>query len=296
MGVAITRSPIWKSIWSEPCFLHPSSAIPATTTTDKRHNEGSAGRLNMVNPQSSGNRTERQIERRTAAAVAALVVMLAAAAALAPAFQSTHPLTGRRIANVMGSSGADWLERPERETEENVEGALNAIDLKPGMTVAEVGAGTGYVALRMAKRVGPTGKVYANDLQPEMLDLLRSNAARAGVTNVETVLGFATDPKLPAGQIDLIILVDVYHEFSQPQKMLQGIRAALKPDGRLVLLEYRKEDPAVPILPDHKMSVAQAKTEVEAEGFKLDSVIESLPRQHIFIFTKAAARGAAAGK
>jgi len=231
-----------------------------------------------------------------AAAVAALVVMLAAAAAVAPAFQSTHPLTGRRIANVMGSSGADWLERPERETEENVEGALNAIGLKPGMTVAEVGAGTGYVTLRMAKRVGPTGKVYANDLQPEMLDLLRSNAAKAGVTNVETVLGFATDPKLPTAQIDLIILVDVYHEFSQPQKMLQGIRAALKPDGRLVQLEYRKEDPAVPILPDHKMSVAQAKTEVEAEGFKLDSVIETLPRQHILIFTKAAARGAAAGK
>ena len=231
-----------------------------------------------------------------AAAVAALVVMLAAAAAVAPAFQSTHPLTGRRIANVMGSSGADWLERPERETEENVEGALNVIGLKPGMTVAEVGAGTGYVTLRMAKRVGPTGKVYANDLQPEMLDLLRSNAAKAGVTNVETVLGFATDPKLPTAQIDLIILVDVYHEFSQPQKMLQGIRAALKPDGRLVQLEYRKEDPAVPILPDHKMSVAQAKTEVEAEGFKLDSVIETLPRQHILIFTKAAARGAAAGK
>jgi precorrin-6B methylase 2 len=250
----------------------------------------------MVNPQSSGNRTERQIERRTAAVVASLVVMLAAAAALAPAFQSTHPLTGRRIANVMGSSGADWLERPERETEENVEGALNAIGIKPGMTVAEVGAGTGYVALRIAKRVGPTGKVYANDLQPEMLDLLRSNAAKAGVTNVETVLGYATDPKLPADQIDLTILVDVYHEFSQPQKMLQGIRAALKPDGRLVLLEYRKEDPAIPILPDHKMSVAQAKTEVEAEGFKLDSVIETLPRQHIFIFTKAAAKGAAAGK
>jgi len=232
---------------------------------------------------------------RTTTGIAALLMLLAAAA-LAPAFQSTHPLTGRRIANVMGYSGADWLERPESETEENVEGALNAVGLKPGMTVAEVGAGTGYVALRMAKRVGPTGKVYANDLQPEMLDLLRANAARAGLTNVETVLGFATDPKLPAGQMDLIILVDVYHEFSQPQKMLQGIRAALKPDGRLLQLEYRKEDPAVPILPDHKISVAQAKTEVEAEGFKLDSVIETLPRQHMLIYTKAAARGAVAGK
>jgi ubiquinone/menaquinone biosynthesis C-methylase UbiE len=224
----------------------------------------------------------------------ALLVLLAAAAVLAPAFQSTHPLTGRHIANVMGFRGADWLERPERESEENVEGALDAIGLKPGMTVAEVGAGTGYVALRMAKRVGPGGKVYANDLQPEMLGLLRDNAAKAGITSVQTVLGSETDPKLPPGQIDLIILVDVYHEFSQPQKMLQGIRRALKPDGRLVQLEYRKEDPNVPILPDHKMSVAEAKTEVEAEGFKLQPVIETLPRQHILIYTKASAKAAAA--
>jgi SAM-dependent methyltransferase len=214
---------------------------------------------------------------------------MALVAALAPAFQATHPLTGRHIAPVMGVGGADWLERPERESEENVEGALNAIGLKPGMTVAEVGAGTGYVALRMARRVGPLGKVYANDVQPEMLRLLRGNASKAGLANVVTVLGSETDPKLPLGQIDLIILVDVYHEFSQPQKMLQGIRAALKPDGRLVQLEYRKEDPAVPILPDHKMSVAEAKTEVETEGFKLGPLIETLPRQHILIYTKVAA-------
>ena len=235
--------------------------------------------------------------------MAALVAMFSASLVLAPAFQapapasqSTHPLTGRHIANVMGFRGADWLERPERESEENVEGALDAIGLRPGMTVAEVGAGSGYVALRMAKRVGPSGKVYANDLQPEMLGLLRNNAAKGGITNVETVLGSETDPNLPAGQMDLIILVDVYHEFSQPQKMLQGIRRALKPDGRLVQLEYRKEDPNVPILPDHKMSVAEAKIEVEAEGFKLDPVIETLPRQHILIYKKATARGAAAAK
>jgi ubiquinone/menaquinone biosynthesis C-methylase UbiE len=212
---------------------------------------------------------------------------MALLAALAPAFQATHPLTGRHIAQVMGVGGADWLERPERESEENVEGALNAIGLRPGMTVAEVGAGTGYVALRMARRVGPSGKVYANDVQSEMLQLLRANASKAGLSNVVTVLGSETDPKLPLGQIDLIILVDVYHEFSQPQKMLRGIRAALKPDGRLVQLEYRKEDPTVPILPDHKMSVAEAKTEVEAEGFKLGPVIETLPRQHILIYTKS---------
>src|ERR1019366_5533339 len=142
---------------------------------------------------------------------------------------------------------------------------------------------------------GPTGKVYANDVQPAMLQLLRGNALKAGLSNVSTVLGSETDPKLPSGQIDLIILVDVYPEFSEPKKMLQGIRAALKPDGRLVQLEYRKEDPAVPILPDHKMTVAEARTEVEAEGFKLGPVIETLPRQHILIYTKAAAKGAAAG-
>jgi len=226
--------------------------------------------------------------------VAALLALLTASPALAPAFQSAHPITGRHIANVMGFRGADWLERPERESEENVEGALDAIGLRPGMTVAEVGAGTGYVALRMAKRVGPSGKVYANDLQPEMLGLLRNNAAKGGITNVETVLGSETDPNLPPGQIDLIILVDVYHEFSQPQKMLQGIRRALKPNGRLVQLEYRKEDPNVPILPDHKMSVAEARTEVEAEGFNLEPVIETLPRQHILIYRKATASGAAA--
>jgi SAM-dependent methyltransferase len=259
----------------------------------------------MINPQSSGNRGGRQIgwrpHRRKIVPMVALLAMLGALLVLAPAFQNpapasqaTHPLTGRHIANVMGFRGADWLERPERESEENVEGALDAIGLRPGMTVAEVGAGTGYVALRMAKRVGPSGRVYANDLQPEMLGLLRNNAAKTGITNVQTVLGSETDPKLPDGQIDLIILVDVYHEFSQPQKMLQGIRRALKLDGRLVQLEYRKEDPNVPILPDHKMSVAEAKTEVEAEGFKLEPVIETLPRQHILIFTKAAAKAAAA--
>jgi len=225
-----------------------------------------------------------------------LTVSLLLAAALLQAFQAVHPLTGRRIAGVMGPGGADWLNRPEREAEENLEGALDVIGIKPGMTVAEVGAGTGYVALRMAQRVGPGGRVYANDLQPEMLDKLRQNAARAGLTNVQTVLGGETDPRLPAGKMDLIILVDVYHEFSQPQKMLQGIRAALKPDGRLVLLEYRKEDPNVPIRPEHKMSVSEAKTEVEAEGFHLGSVLESLPRQHILVFTRVMAAGAAAGK
>lgn len=213
----------------------------------------------------------------------------------ASAFQTpgTHPVTGRKIAGVMGMSGADWLVRPEREAEEQPEKALDALNLKPGMVVADIGAGVGYMSLRLAKRVGPSGKVYANDLQPEMLAKLRENAAKASVTNVVTVVGDVADPKLPANTMDLVLLVDVYHEFSQPQQMLRKIRETLKPDGRLVLLEYRAEDPSVPIIAEHKMTVAQVKAELEAEGFVLQPVIETLPRQHILILTKAAAKAAA---
>jgi ubiquinone/menaquinone biosynthesis C-methylase UbiE len=203
--------------------------------------------------------------------------------------QGEHPVTGRQIAGVMGVQGADWLNRPEREKEENPEGALDALALKPGMVVADVGAGTGYMSLRMAKRVGPSGKVYANDLQPEMLRRLRENAAKAGITNIETVQGEEADPKLPAGRMDLVLLVDVYHEFSKPREMIDKIRESLKPTGRLVLLEYRKEDPKVPIREEHKMTVAEVKAELEPQGLVLSQVIETLPRQHILILTKAAA-------
>ena len=205
--------------------------------------------------------------------------------------QATHPLTGRQIAPVMSADGAGWLDRPEREAEEAPDQALDALGIRAGMVVADVGAGTGYMSLRMARRVGPTGKVYANDLQPEMLQKLHAKSQREKLSNVETVQGTESDPKLPPNTMDLVLLVDVYHEFSQPQAMLDKIRESLKPDGRLVLLEYRKEDPKVPIRPEHKMSVAEVKTEVEAEGYKLDQVIEKLPRQHIIIFRKAAKGG-----
>jgi ubiquinone/menaquinone biosynthesis C-methylase UbiE len=212
--------------------------------------------------------------------------VLFAATWQASAFQAEHPISGRKIAGVMGVGGADWLERHERESEERPTKALDALGLKPGMVVADVGAGTGFMSLRMAERVGPSGKVYANDIQPEMLRLLRQNAAKANIGNIETVLGSESDPKLPTGALDLILMVDVYHELSQPQLMLRKMREALKPDGRLVLLEYRKEDPSIPIRPEHKMSVAEVKLELEAENFKLSQVIETLPRQHIFILTK----------
>ncbi|HYL38491.1 MAG TPA: methyltransferase domain-containing protein [Bryobacteraceae bacterium] len=198
--------------------------------------------------------------------------------------QSVHPVTGRQIAPVMSAAGADWLDRPERESEEQPDKALQALGIRRGMVVADIGAGSGYMSFKMARLVGPPGKVYANDLQPEMLEILRARAQRDKITNVETVLGTETDPKLPAGVLDLVLLVDVYHEFSQPQAMLRKIREALKADGRLVLLEYRKEDPKVPIRPEHKMSVPEVKAEVEPEGFQLDQVIEVLPRQHIIIF------------
>ena len=141
--------------------------------------------------------------------------------------------------------------------------------------------------LLSAKRVGPTGKVYANDIQSEMLSMLERNMRQRKLDNVVPVLGAMDDPKLPPNAIDLIILVDVYHEFGEPQKMLRGMREALKPDGRLVLLEYRGEDPNVPIRPEHKMTVTQVKAELEPEGFRLDKLIDALPRQHILIFRKA---------
>ena len=200
--------------------------------------------------------------------------------------QDRHPITGRRYANVMGTAGADWLVRPERETEEQPDRALDLIGIVKNSTVADVGAGNGYITWRLAERVGPKGKVYANDIQPEMLDMLRGNMRQRKLNNVETILGTYDDPKLPANSIDLIILIDVYHEFSEPQKMLRKMRDSLKPDGRLVLLEYRGEDPTVPIRPEHKMTVVQVKAELEPEGLRLDKLIDGLPRQHILVFRK----------
>jgi ubiquinone/menaquinone biosynthesis C-methylase UbiE len=206
-------------------------------------------------------------------------------AVLAAQMSGTHPVSGRRFAPVMGYQGADWLERAERVDEEEPDVALKVLRIQTGASVADVGAGSGYITVRLSKLVGPTGAVYANDVQPQMLELLRRRLTREKITNVTLVQGTVDDPKLPPASVDLQIMVDVYHEFSQPQAMLRRLREALKPGGRLVLLEYRKEDPSIPIRPEHKMSVAEAKMEVEAEGFTLAKVDESLPRQHILIFT-----------
>ena len=209
----------------------------------------------------------------------------------APAWcQDVHPITGRQIAPTMGMGGAPWLVRPEREAEESPDAALDAIHaaigIAKGETVADIGAGVGYFTWRLASRIGPGGKVYAVDIQQGMLDQLRRNMAARKLSNYEAVLGAVDDPRLPSGRMDLALLVDVYHEFSRPVEMLRKIRAALKADGRMVLLEYRKEDPRVPILPAHKMSAAEVKAEIEPEGFRLEKALENLPRQHILIFRK----------
>jgi ubiquinone/menaquinone biosynthesis C-methylase UbiE len=210
------------------------------------------------------------------------LVLTAAVAAQSP---GVHPISGRRFAPVMGYQGAGWLERAERDDEEAPDVALSVLKIARGAAVADIGAGSGYITERLAARVGPAGKVFANDVQPQMLDLLARRLARKKIANVTLVQGTLDDPKLPPESVDLALMVDVYHEFSQPQAMLRHLREALKPGGRMVLLEYRKEDPAIPIRPEHKMSVAEAKLEVEAEGFTLSKVDESLPRQHILIFT-----------
>ncbi|HUQ86308.1 MAG TPA: methyltransferase domain-containing protein [Vicinamibacterales bacterium] len=215
--------------------------------------------------------------------VLAVSVALVIVAGVFVEAQRRHPVSGRIFAPVMGVGGAGWLERPEREDEEAPSKALDALELKPGMVVADIGAGSGYYSTRIARRVGSTGRVYATDIQPGMIEILEKRIKSEGLTNITTVLGGMDDPRLPPASIDLAMMVDVYHELQQPQLFLQRLKGAFKPNGRLVLLEFRKEDPKVPILEVHKMSVAEVKQEMEAEGFVLDKVIDVLPWQHIIV-------------
>jgi len=197
-----------------------------------------------------------------------------------------HPITHRRIAQTMSAYGAGWLVRPERESEEHPDQALDAIVIQRGSTVADIGAGVGYFTWRLATRVGSDGLVYGEDIQLRMLDQLVKNTNARHLTNVHAVLGSPDDPKLPKNSLDLVLMVDVYHEFSEPEKMLDRIRESLRPGGRIVFLEYRAEDPNVPIRPEHKMTVKQVRAEVEPEGYRFDKTIEVLPQQHIIIFRK----------
>lgn len=193
---------------------------------------------------------------------------------------------GREIAHVMGHQAADWLERPEREEEEKTAQLINALKFQPGEMVADIGAGTGYLTRRIAPKILPRGKVYAVEIQQEMLDLLTNKLSRMGITNIVPVLGTVTDPKLPAKGIDTIIMVDVYHEFDHPFEMTEAMCRALKPGGRMVFVEFRGEDVNVPIKRVHKMTEAQVKKEMAPHPLVWEKTIEVLPWQHIFVFTK----------
>jgi len=193
---------------------------------------------------------------------------------------------GREIAHYMSHQGAPWLERPEREEEERTSLVLPALRLRPGDQVADVGAGSGYFTWRMARAVGPGGRVYANDIQPEMLAILSTNVAAQGVTNVVPVLGSVTDPRLPTNALDLVLLVDVYHELDHPYEMMRAMAGSLKPGGRLVLVEFRGEEQWVPIKPLHKMTEAQVKRELALHPLDWVETLKVLPRQHILVFRR----------
>ncbi len=194
---------------------------------------------------------------------------------------------GREIAVVMGWQGAAWLEREERDREERTDLLLRALDLKPGMVVADIGAGTGYLSRRIALAVAPSGKVLAVDVQPEMLAMLKALAQQEGLTNIQPSLGAENDVKLASDSVDLAIMVDVYHELAFPYEVLGSIVRALRLGGRVVFVEYREEDPRVPIKPLHKMSEAQVRREAEVHPLVWERTVNDLPWQHMVVFRKS---------
>jgi precorrin-6B methylase 2 len=202
---------------------------------------------------------------------------------------------GREIAHVMGYQGIDWLERPERETEEHLTQLVDVLKIAPGMTVADIGAGSGVISIKMSDKVGPTGTVLAVDIQEEMLSVLAKRCKQLKITNVKPVRGTEKSPNLKPGTVDLAIMVDVYHEFRYPYEMLSAISKSLKPGGRVAFVEYRKEDPNVPIKLVHKMTEAQVKREAAEPELELTYVetIEVLPWQHVILFERNAAKPSA---
>lgn len=192
---------------------------------------------------------------------------------------------GREISHVMGHQGAAWLERPGRQREEGTVLLIERLPLQADSVVADIGAGTGYFSFAVAQRV-PDGRVLAVDIQPEMLTIVDEKKRANGVTNVQTVLGAITDPGLPSGAVDLIFIVDAYHEFSHPREMGEAMFAALRPGGKIVLIEYRAEDESVRIKRLHKMSEVQASKEMRALGFRWVETGDFLPQQHFLVFEK----------
>ena len=207
-----------------------------------------------------------------------------------PASVALTEYLGREIAVTMHYTGAPWLVRESRQREEDCEQLLKALKIQPGQVVCDMGCGNGFYALQLAEMVGPKGKVFAVDIQSEMLGYLRSRMRKEKVTNIQLLLGTPVDPRLEPGSVDLMLLVDVYHEFSHPVEMLKAIRTSLKSKGRVVLAEFREEDPLVPIKPLHKMSKRQIMREFPANGFKLVEEYDKLPWQHLMFFERAEGR------
>lgn len=242
----------------------------------------------MTGSQPQTTRGSRKVWARFALliVVAGLGAFLAGTRLVQRPGRSTHTVTGRIIPGM--ATDARWMERATREQEEAPDMALAALGIAPGMTVADVGAGTGFVTVKLARLVGPTGTVYANEIQPDMLRRIADRIREQQLDNVRLIQGTEDAVGLPAESIDVALLVDVYHEFQRPQAMLQSIRRAVKPTGRLVLMEYREEDPTVPIADTHRMSITGMRAEIASEGFVFDRAIETLPRQHIVIFRRRA--------
>lgn len=223
-----------------------------------------------------------------------LAAGVAGAASAVPGYETGTPspdgigvrFQGREIARVMGWEGASWLERSEREQEERTDLLLPELHLAPGMTVADIGAGTGFIARRMARIVGPTGRIDAVDVQPQMVRLIEQSARAEHLPQIRAILGAVDDVRLEPGSVDLAILVDVYHELERPYEVIRSVVRALKPGGRLVFVEYRAEDPAVPIKTLHKMSVAQVRREAALHELDFERTAEPLPWQHIIVFRR----------
>ena len=232
------------------------------------------------------------------AAVCALLLLCGLVAHAEPLaqhyeFHATHDpdgickfYLGREIAHVMGPGGIIWLERSERETEEKPQLVIDALEIKPGQTIADLGAGSGYYSFRIAPLVGPTGRVLAIDIEPKMLEVIAERAGREHVTNIATVRSSERDPNLAPHSVDLLFMVDVYHELEYPYEVMRKVREALKPGGRVALVEYRAEDPQVQIKPVHKMSEAQVRREMQAAGFRHVTTVRTLPLQHLILFER----------
>lgn len=208
------------------------------------------------------------------------------ASAQPPQEEARSEYLGRQVAQFMTYHGAGWLIRDERNREEATDRVMEHLELKPGMVLCDLGCGNGYYTLRMARAVAPRGMVFAVDIQPEMLQMLNARMSRLRLDSIKPVLGKIDNPNLPEAEIDLLLMADVYHEFSHPESMLYWIRRSLKPEGVVALLEFREEDDLVPIKPEHKMSKAQIIKEYEKNGLKLVREFNDLPWQHLMFFAR----------